>query len=401
MSLPIAESPLAAAATPRAPAAAERGRFYRPELDGLRFVAFLAVYLNHTLAGGEGVKHHHLSARLGEALGVIGTAGAFGVDLFFVLSAFLISELLLREREATGHLDVRRFYVRRMLRIWPLYFFFLAIAFALTRAVPTEQLSWYHLAAFLLFSGNWAYILKPVTTVAAPLWSVSVEEQFYLCWPWLVRRSSVARMAAMAGAIVAGGIALRYGLGREHLFGDWIGKNSLTRIDGIAGGILLCLALRSGLLQLSSFQRRVLFLGSLAILFWVAGDFGLFHAQTSLDHLMLGWPLVALGCTGIVAAIIDGEGVVVRLLRSPLLTYLGRLSYGLYVFHELGLLIADHVFAGGHLTAARLVEHWLFGLGLTFAFAALSYRFIEQPFLRLKERRYTVVASRPEGAGNG
>jgi peptidoglycan/LPS O-acetylase OafA/YrhL len=94
-------------------------RFYRPELDGLRFFAFLAVYVEHTFGFGMG-EHHHLPNWIGTALGTIGKAGTFGVDLFFVLSSYLITELLLRERKAVGHLDVKRFYIRRILRIWPL-----------------------------------------------------------------------------------------------------------------------------------------------------------------------------------------------------------------------------------------------------------------------------------------
>src|SRR5271167_1278609 len=115
-----------------APAPADRAapNFYRPELDGLRFFAFFAVYLNHTMSFGEQGHHRHMPDALGNALGTIGVAGAFGVDLFFVLSAYLLTELLVREGVARGTVDVRAFYLRRILRIWPLYFFFLALAYA-------------------------------------------------------------------------------------------------------------------------------------------------------------------------------------------------------------------------------------------------------------------------------
>src|SRR3954471_13974328 len=88
-------------------------RFYRPELDGLRFVAFFAVYLNHTLLFGVGAHRPGLVGALEAVLGTVGVAGAFGVDLFFALSAYLITELLLRERAARGTLNVRAFYTRR------------------------------------------------------------------------------------------------------------------------------------------------------------------------------------------------------------------------------------------------------------------------------------------------
>jgi peptidoglycan/LPS O-acetylase OafA/YrhL len=375
-----------------------RGRFYRPELDGLRFFAFLAVYINHTLSFGDETQHHHLPARFANALGTAGIAGAFGVDLFFVLSAFLITELLLREHTLRGSLAIGNFYIRRILRIWPLYFLFLAFAYALTFFVPTEQMRWYHLAGFLLFSGNWIYALHPATTVAAPLWSISVEEQFYLVWPWAVRKGSAERIVALALGIIATGMMLRFALSEAHIHGEWITKNSFTRIDGIAAGALLCVALRNRAQPITEAARPWLLGGGLLLLLVVAHSFHLFHANASTDRVVFGWPLVALACCGIVAAIIDGRGALTRLLSNRVLVYLGRLSYGLYVFHELGLLIADSVFTRYNSTMVGFIAHWSSGLLLTFAFAALSYRCIEQPFLRLKERRFTVVASRPESA---
>ena len=95
--------------------------FYRPELDGLRFFAFLAVYVNHTVIFGVTGHHQSVPDWVAHGMGVLGTAGSFGVDLFYVLSSYLTTELLLRERRVRGALDVRAFYVRRVLRIWPLY----------------------------------------------------------------------------------------------------------------------------------------------------------------------------------------------------------------------------------------------------------------------------------------
>ncbi len=375
-------------------------RFYRPELDGLRFLAFLAVYINHTLSFGDETQHHHLPALFANALGTAGIAGAFGVDLFFVLSAYLITELLLREYTTSGHLNVKNFYIRRMLRIWPLYFLFITFAYALTFFVPTEQMRWYHLVGFVLFSGNWVYIAKPVTTVAAPLWSISLEEQFYLVWPWIVRKGNTKRIAVLALGVVAAGMLLRLALSSADFHGEWITKNSFTRIDGIAGGVLLCLFLRNRSHTLSPIARACLLAGSLLALMWIAHSFHLFHQDVSTSCVVFGWPLVALACTGIVASVLDSHDPLTGLLRSRPFVYLGRLSYGLYVFHELALLIADDAFAKYNSTILQFIAHWCLGLLLTFTFAALSYRWIEQPFLKLKERRFTVVASRPEAGSS-
>src|ERR1700722_5960803 len=172
--------PLSRAAKPR--------RFYRPELDGLRFYAFLGVFVCHTVPN-EAKFYSDLHLPMPRLLAAVVRSGAAGVDLFFVLSAFLITSLLLRERQETGKISLRLFYIRRILRIWPLYFLVVAlgIVFAHTMAnfwYYTQNLPWYYVAGYLLFVSNWVYaVFGAPQSICAPLWTVSIEEQFYLIWP--------------------------------------------------------------------------------------------------------------------------------------------------------------------------------------------------------------------------
>jgi peptidoglycan/LPS O-acetylase OafA/YrhL len=109
---------------------------------------------------------------------VLSNIGGFGVNLFFILSAYLITELLMREKERFGRLDVRAFYLRRILRIWPLYFGFLAAYFVASRLFPVLQIDWRYFAFFSVFLGNFALAtigLAPGLAIV-PLWSVCVEE---------------------------------------------------------------------------------------------------------------------------------------------------------------------------------------------------------------------------------
>jgi peptidoglycan/LPS O-acetylase OafA/YrhL len=373
-------------------------RFYRPELDGLRFFAFFAVYLNHTALFGTAGHHRNLPDWVGDALGGIGAAGAFGVDLFFALSAYLITELLLRERDVRGSLDVRAFYARRILRIWPLYFAFLLLARALAYVVPGEALTWGDFLGFALFSGNWTYMLHPVATVAAPLWSVSVEEQFYILWPWAVRRASHRQMAALAVGIVAVGVALRVALALGGLSDPWVSKNSLTRADGIAAGVLLALALHRRALRLGLHTRSALLAGALACLLFIGHRFQLVDGPPNVVRMAVGWPLVAAACVAILLGVLGDRGIVGRLLASRPLVYLGRISYGLYVYHQVGLLVAGRAFPDHAASAKAWVAHFGLGLGVTIALAAASYAWLEKPFLRLKETRFTIVRSRPDAA---
>jgi peptidoglycan/LPS O-acetylase OafA/YrhL len=371
-------------------------RFYRPELDGLRFFAFLAVYIQHTVAFGVGGDHQRLPNWLGDVLGTIGLAGTFGVDLFFVLSSYLITELLMRERAARGALDVKAFYIRRILRIWPLYFLFVFLAYALTFVVPSEGLTLTHVLGFLFFAGNWAYFLMPVSTVAAPLWSVSLEEQFYLIWPWVIRRSSANQILRIAIGLMVFAMLMRLVMGMIRPDADWVSKNSFTRIDGIAVGAMLAISLRGRIPSFTAATRSALLIGSIAVLLWVAHNFGLFALPVGRLALVFGWPLAAVACGGILLSVLGCKGRWTGLLRSGPLVYLGRISYGLYVYHELFLLLADHLFPQHDHSSLQMLAYWIFGLATTIPVAAASYRWIELPFLRLKRKKYTVIRSRPD-----
>ncbi len=159
--------------------------FYHPELDSLRFFAFFAVFLLHAFYQPvTGTAVYHLSVWDFVRHSVVGS-GAFGVDLFFVLSAYLITELLLREKGERGVVSVPAFCARRVLRIWPLYFFFLALAYFVPILNPGHLLfRWKGPAWFSLLGGNWSVVAYgwPDSIIVTPLWSVSVEEQFYLLW---------------------------------------------------------------------------------------------------------------------------------------------------------------------------------------------------------------------------
>ena len=163
------------------PEAVTQPRFYFPELDILRFLAFLSVFIFH-LPGYRGDFYAHLGF-----VGSVCLIGGFGVDLFFALSAFLITRLLLDERRTTGRLEVRLFYMRRILRIWPLFFFFLGLTFVLSRSVylfamrisPTSSATWTRgIPGLALLLGN--FVGATANPVIAPLWSICAEEQFYL-----------------------------------------------------------------------------------------------------------------------------------------------------------------------------------------------------------------------------
>ncbi len=368
-------------------------RFYHPELDALRFFAFLMVFLHHAFPHQpEFWTKLGLPSVLATVLAGIGATGAFGVSLFFVLSAYLITELLLREKELVGSLDVRSFYVRRILRIWPLYFFFLALAVALQWVVPGQHMGWRAGLAFSALAGNWyiVFIGFP-SSVIFPLWSVSIEEQFYLTWPLIVRRVSQATMVAIAVGLLGIATAARLYLGAHHRFEGEIWCNTLVQLDPIAGGILVAVLLRGAVPQLEKLARWAMMVAGVACLAIAALYFGIKNDPLTTTRIVLGYPTVALGgVLLLLAQLRDGAK------PAKALVYLGRISYGLYVFHVLGLTISDRIVTDQTASLARYALRVFVALALTVTMAAISYRWLETPFLKLKQR-FTYVLSRPGG----
>src|SRR5260370_19912385 len=172
-------------------------------------------------------------------------AGVFGVDLFFVLSAYLITELLLREKEQCGALDVRGFYLRRMLRIWPLYFFYIALAL-IPAFNPNHVFTWRYAVAFLFLAGNWSIVAYgwPLHSIIGALWTVSIEEQFYLSLPPLVRKLSRKGIALAAIAMLIVSAATRIAMVAVHGGINSVWCNTLASLDPIAAGILVAVTLR-------------------------------------------------------------------------------------------------------------------------------------------------------------
>ena len=350
----------------------------------MRFFAFMLVFVCHTVPidAAFWAQTAVPDAAVGPLVGLI-SGGAFGVDLFFGLSSFLITTLLLIERETGGNVDVGAFYMRRLLRIWPLYFVFLLIITPLMQfVIPGESMPLKYTLAFLLFAGNWACVFWGYPhSAAAPLWSVSMEEQFYLAWPWIVRKWG-SNLVAVALVMLAISFVTRGYLVATNAVHPQVWGNTLARFDPIACGMILAVVVRQREIVLSGLARLALlaFGGGVLVL---AGRYGALAGAPALVALPAG----TLACMALIIATLG-----LPLLASPhpfmrALVYLGRISYGLYVFHFLFAMLF-RVAVGVDPSGAPLdrAVRVLAALAATFAAAAISYRLLEQPFLRLKKK---------------
>lgn len=345
--------------------------FYRPELDVVRCCAFLAVFAHHTLPR-DGVH--------GAALITFANSMGFGLCLFFVLSAYLITLLLLREQAVTGTVHLLAFYKRRTLRIWPLYLLGLSIGVlrAFNHGVLQEQSTWF--VAALLLCGNLVY---PGTILMSHLWSISLEEQFYLFFPSTCKsfgRRGVLSFAALL-IVLANASLVHFAHIHAKLDSDvWF--STFVQGEMFAAGMLLALA-EERLPRWNKAGSGVAALSALSL--WMVAA-GVWHLKTasavasSALGVCFAYGLVAIGCCLLIVALYG--------LPSPrALVYSGRISYGLYVFHlPVIALLTGHFIA--NYTAGVLIS-----LAVTYALAMVSYHYYEVPFLQIK-RRYQLIPTR-------
>jgi peptidoglycan/LPS O-acetylase OafA/YrhL len=375
---------LSEVAPARAPAS---HRFYQPELDGLRFYAFLGVFVCHTLPF-EASFYHGLHLPMPWLWGAIVKSGAAGVDLFFALSAFLITSLLLKEREETGDISLRLFYLRRILRIWPLYFLVIGLGIVLSHTMANQHLQWYYVAGYLLFAGNWVHaVFGRPESIAFPLWTVSIEEQFYLIWPLLVKKLERRGLIVSGIVIFLLATVCRIGFVLAGISGGYIYYGSTARCDSIALGILIAL-FADRLPKLTSTARLLLVSGGLVG--WIVSSAWLTDRPGPISMREVpGRLIIALAAGAMLYGCLYSRN---KLLTGAWVVRLGKVSYGLYLLHLTGLLLAKsalHPVSGSALLATKAV-----GFVLTLFLAFTSYRWVESPFLRMKDR-FARVLSRP------
>jgi peptidoglycan/LPS O-acetylase OafA/YrhL len=340
----------------------------RAALDGIRTVAILGVI----------VFHYH------DALPTRG--GFLGVQLFFVLSGFLITSILTAEFESRSGINFVAFYVRRAWRLLPALALVLGAVslYALTLSESLRISTYQEIAATIAYSDNWFQAFAhPPQTVMGHAWSLSVEEQFYLLWPGLLvlalrrggrRAALVLAMGGAAAAMVVRAVEWEAGVNVRYVYDSLEG-----RTDGLLIGAALALLARQWRPGRAVFMTACTFiLASFAF----AGDGTFLY--------VFGLPLFSLAAAVLIAGVLHGKGRVKRVLESRPAVWLGVRSYGVYLWQQ-PIYIALHDHLAGNVAAIVI------SLPVTLAAAAASHRYVEQPLLtRARRRRSRIVV--PETA---
>lgn len=380
-----------------------QNRQFYPALDGLRACAVLMVF----------AQHYVLSP-----LPDLWQWGWAGVDVFFVLSGFLITGILFDTR---GHENrFRNFYVRRTLRIFPLYYGVLVVIVCLTPLMHWKwNVTWtlwpVYMANFVRFifihrfvqadgmleaiGSPLMFLHRPIWVFLGHFWSLSVEEQFYLAWPLVVFKvSDRVKLRNISLAIVIALPLLRclcvMWVPSELLRNQFLYMFTPLRIDSLLIGGLLALLIRG---PEKRFLRTVApWIAGFCILVLMAAPFlaprvfhFAYHSATTTPFMeTFGFTCIDLLAACVIWFSLHAGSHLFRVLTYPPLRKLGQVSYGFYVFHDIphGFYNSLALWVGGSNALAIATIPMLMGLSVTLILAALSYRYFETPFLRLKDR---------------
>jgi len=349
---------------------AEYSLRYMPQLDALRALAVLAVMVHHFLPVDRYIPTDYV------------TLGFLAVRLFFVLSGFLITGILLNYRSDERGNALRRFYLRRVLRIFPIYYLTLFIALALQVRAIQDGAFWH-----LTYLSNYVAPFHPEWMgPAGHFWTLAVEEQFYFVWPWIllfVPRKHLAK--TIIGTIALAVLFRAFVLWVLSISIDVAGVFTFATLDSLGGGALLALFHYD--------QRLRTRLPSLMKWFLIAG-LGIMTLTTLLYIYNIGYrilhTLLCLGISLLFVVLIEKaargfKGKAKTVMENPVVLYIGKISYGLYVYHNFMLAIVLYYLAKIMAVPDYRLVAVLSFVG-TFTTAILSWHLIERPIAQLKNK---------------
>jgi peptidoglycan/LPS O-acetylase OafA/YrhL len=366
-------------------------KIYFPNLNGLRFIAALLVIIHHL----EQIKSISKIDNYWHTP-FVNIIGRLGVLLFFVLSGFLITYLLLEEERIYTKINVKKFYIRRILRIWPLYFLIVIFALwvlpnitALTMPGAGKDFVYQHLvlkiALFLILCPNLILSFLGAIPYAAHTWSIGIEEQYYLVWPIILKVFKKYRISLMFFIIFLSVFITNFLA--SHYSDNFPHKGSIVKfwfyfnIDSMAIGALFALLLSRKSKLLQFILNNYVFYSALIIasILIIRGTY-IPYIHYEFYSLLFGIIIINFAAN---------KQIGISLENKPL-NYLGNISYGIYMFHPIAIGISIYL-----ATLINCTSNWLLyplTIVITVTIASLSYKYFESRFLKLKAR-FTKIAS--------
>jgi len=406
----------------------QSSKVYFPGLNGLRFFAALAVVLTHLelmkklLGHGERLwvndeKRSSITAISGILNGeirwatpFISSAGTLGVVFFFVLSGFLITYLLLEEKRISSTIAIKKFYIRRILRIWPLYYFIVFLGFFVlphiswfdipNQEVPFLQNFLPQLVCYLFLLPNLAFaVYETAVPNIGQSWSIGVEEQFYIIWPLIMKFAKRILMVMVVFTLVLVTFKVLLSLIPDSTF-SWIRTLKLF----LAMSKIECMSL-GGIGAYVVFHKKekimnFCFHPLIQIAAVLSVPLIILFAPIQLKngiHLLFSFSFLV-----IIMNVSFNKGSIIK-LEHKVLDFLGKISYGIYMYHIICITFTLHVLDKAlslpqNMTWAQNLLYYICSILLTLLVSALSYHYLERVFIR-KKKNYTTVISGDEAKG--
>ncbi|MBR9832946.1 acyltransferase [bacterium] len=354
-------------------------RNYLPGLNGIRAIAATVVILAHTTLALDtfGLKNNVFGYLENGELRSLDFAG-FGVSIFFVLSGFLITYLLLKEKENLG-INLKKFYVRRVLRIWPLYYVYLAIVLV-TLYFFDLNYDFSNISFYVFLSANIAFALNQTIPYLIHYWSLGVEEQFYLFWPLICRLKNKVLLKIAIYLIVLF-------IGSKTVLHIWFPNTLLEKIIHISrfhcmlmGGVGAILYFNNN--QLFIKLANLNFIQLIGWLIYLLAMFNQFHIVSFLDNEIISFFTVFI----ILGQITSSSFIN---LERKWLNFVGKISFGLYVYHPLLIFFLSKVVTFEYNIWYNYLIIYGVVLSTTIVISWVSYTYLESYFLKIKDLRYS------------
>ena len=365
-------------------------KIYFPGLNGVRFIAVLLVIIDHT----ELFKSYFGYKTLwGNSFSIY--LGSFGVTIFFVLSGFLITYLLLTEQKSSS-INIKHFYFRRVLRIWPLYYLIVLICFFIVPHIDFLSVPNYssdmndYLSRLILFSGllaNVAFVYLPTVAFANILWSVAVEEQFYLIWPHIIKIKKNLFSIMISLLILYLTIKLIVGFLGYYILYEFITRTRFSSM--IIGGLGAYLVFNEKHI-VKHIYNRIIQLGMIITLFILIIDLIQFKYFNIIRN-----EFTSLVICGLIINIATNKHSILK-LESKMLNYFGKISFGLYVYHLFAVVITLKILPNFlHLNNISNIIGYPLTIGsillITTLISHFSYFYFEKRFL-VKKANFSTIS---------
>lgn len=359
-----------------------RNVLYYKGLNGIRAIAALSVLVSHIITGANYIYPQLEIDELDIA--------NYGVTMFFTLSGFLISSLLILEQKKSGTIQLKNFYVRRILRIWPIYYLYIFISVVTLYIFLNVNIIQPELAYYLSFFANVPFILGSGLMAISHLWSIGVEEQFYLFWPWFFRNSKNLLVKIFSFVIffyflkVAALVVFKYT--DSDVFYTILKVNRFDCMGIGAIGAILYHEKHRVIHLLTSKPAQWIVLMSLIVMALEE-----FRFSMLVDH-----QLVAIVTLSLILSNITLERPLLN-LENKVFNFIGKLSYGIYVYHKLIVLLMVPIIQSLPFSnELKMLSLAVLACALTIFISYFSYEYFEKPFLRLKTKFSTIESTLEE-----